>query len=117
MKMLSALFFILLVFAAMPAVVSAHVINFDEINKELEISCIEKDEFLLREIRRKIIEKIEEILKFLGGILDPETNITDMYEAKIFDSEERNELFKLYQKLMFFDRYSIETSVDEDNFR
>ena len=33
--------------------------DFKEINNEFEITTIEKEEFLLREIRRKIYEKIE----------------------------------------------------------
>jgi hypothetical protein len=88
---------------------------FDKIDKEFEISVIDKEAFLLREIRRKIIEKLESYAKFLEEILQPETTLSNMYEAKIFDDEERTEIFKLYKKLMSFDRSSLEISIDEDD--
>ena len=89
--------------------------SFEEIDKEFEISTIDKDEFLLREIRRKIDEKIELYAKFLEEILQPETTLSNMYESKEFNEHERNEVFKLYKKLMFFYRLSMETSVGEDD--
>ena len=90
--------------------------SFNEINKEFEISTIEKEEFLLREIRRKIAEKIEAYTKFLEDILHPDPPTTsNMYESRIFNDEDRNEIFKIYKRLMFFDRFSIETAVDEDD--
>ena len=89
--------------------------SFNEINEEFEISSIEKEDFLLREIRRKIAEKLELYMKFLEEILQPETTLSNMYESKIFDDEERTEIFKIYKKLMFFNRLSIETAVNEDD--
>jgi len=89
--------------------------SFDSLNKEFEISTIEENEFLLREIRRKIIEKLENYIKLLEGILHPETEICDMYECSVFSDEEKNKLFELYKKIMFLDRFSAETSIGEDD--
>ena len=89
--------------------------SFNEVNEEFEISDIDKDDFLLREIRRKIAEKLEIYMKFLEEILQPETTLSNMYESKIFNDAEREEIFKIYKKLMFLNRLSIETSVNEDD--
>ncbi len=89
--------------------------EFKEIDNEFEITIIEHEEFLLREIRRKITEKIELYTKVLDRLLQPETVLSDMYECKIFSDEEKDALFKLFKRLMFFDRFSIETSIDEND--
>jgi len=89
--------------------------SFDNLNNEFEISTIEEKYFLLREIRRKIIEKIEDYIKLIENILYPETNLCDTYECAVFSDEEKNEMFSLYKKLMFFNRFSTETSIGEDD--
>jgi hypothetical protein len=88
--------------------------NFKEIDNEFEVSTIDREEFLLREIRRKIDEKIELYVKVLERLLQPDpSSLSDMYECKIFEDDEKDELYQLFKKLMFFDRFSIETSIDE----
>ncbi len=89
--------------------------SFDSLNNEFEISTIEEDGFILREIRRKITEKLEDYTKLFEGILHPETGICDMYECGVFSDEERNKLFELYKKIMFLNRLSAETSIGEDD--
>jgi len=87
--------------------------SFEEMDNEFEISTIEKDGFLLREIRRAIIDKIELYIKFLEELLSPETDVSSMYESSVFNEGDRNELFEVYKKFMFFHRFSIEVSIDE----
>ncbi|MBD3354707.1 hypothetical protein GF361_01835 [Candidatus Woesearchaeota archaeon] len=90
--------------------------SFDDINNEFEISSIDNDDFLLREIRRKISEKIEAYTKFLEEqALQPSTDVANMYEFKVFDDEERREIFNIYKRLMFFSRFSIEAGLYEND--
>jgi hypothetical protein len=91
--------------------------DFAELNNEFEISSIEaeKEEFLLREVRRKITEKLEAYANILEEVLQPDTNLSTMYEAGIFDEKERNGLFDIYKKFMFLCRLSVEASIDEDD--
>ncbi|MBW2966112.1 hypothetical protein KY342_03340 [Candidatus Woesearchaeota archaeon] len=89
--------------------------EFSDVDNEFEISIIEHEEFLLREIRRKITEKMEDYIKVLERILQPETVLSEMYECKIFTDEEKDVFFKLFRRLMFFDRLSVETSIDEND--
>lgn len=90
--------------------------HFKEIDNEFEISTIDKEGFLLREIRRKIIEKIELYIKILESLLQPDTiSLSDIYEYRFFNDEEKRNIFKLFRNLMVFHRFSIETSIDEDD--
>ena len=79
------------------------------------MSSIEEEAFLLREIRRKIVEKIDLYVKLLDEWLNPEATISNMHESKLFNEKDRQELFQIYKRLMFFDRYSIETAAKEDD--
>ena len=89
--------------------------DFDSINKEFEISTIDTRDFLLREIRRKITEKIEIYIKSIEPILQPEASVSDMYECKIFDDKEKKNIYDIFKKMMFLHRFSTETSIDEDD--
>jgi len=89
--------------------------SFDEIDNEFEISTIEKEHFLLREIRRKITEKIEVYAKILEEILHPDPpTVSNMYESGVFDEKSRDEIFVLFKKLMYLNRLSVEASIDEN---
>ena len=76
--------------------------NYDELNIEFEIGSIENQEFLLREIRRKINEKVCTFMDYLARILQPEgISLSDFYEFQCFKKEEKTELFLLFKELRF----------------
>ncbi|MBW2993029.1 hypothetical protein KY317_00470 [Candidatus Woesearchaeota archaeon] len=89
--------------------------KFEEINKEFEINSIEEGEFLLREIRRKIAEKIELYIKVIDGVLQPEPTIASLHEIKALSEKEKEKVYELYKKLMIISRANIETSVNESD--
>ncbi len=79
--------------------------NYNELDLDFEISTIEKKRFLLREIRRKILDKIDGIKEILENIVQPDTNsFSSMYESRIFDDKERDEIYKIYKSLMILNR-------------
>lgn len=92
--------------------------DFQEIDDEFEISLIDSEVFLLREIRRKISERFNKFSKILESILQPEAVISDMQECHIFNEEEKNKVYSLFKKFMFFRHLSTEASIectDESN--
>ncbi len=91
------------------------LLRFEEINKEFEISTIEKEEFLLREIRRKIAEKVELYTKVIDGVLQPEPTIASLHEIKALSEHEKEKAYELYKKLMIINRKNIETSINESD--
>ena len=87
--------------------------DYDKLNNDFEIFSIEHTEFLLREIRRKISEKVESYIKTLTGVMQADSSFADMYEASALTEQEHESAFKLFKRLMNLDRYSIEISIDE----
>ena len=77
--------------------------NFDVLDKDFEISTIEEENFLLRNIRRKICEQIEHSPKFLEEILQPSSMAT-MIEVKTLNENDIDESFELFKKLMILTR-------------
>ena len=83
--------------------------------EEFQISEIEDAKFLLSEIRVKIVEKLQDSQEFLSDILNPDTNLTNMYESKVFDNEEKKEVFDIFKRLMFWKRASLAASINNDD--
>ena len=88
--------------------------SFEELDSEFEISAIDSESFLLREVRARVSDKVGEVGSLVEAVLHPETNLVDLYESRIFDEQEKNELFELYKKLMAADRNLAELSVLND---
>ena len=86
----------------------------EELDSEFEISSLESETFLLREIRNKLGEKIRDVCGLVGEVLHPEANLADLYESRIFDEPEKQRLFELYKRLMVADRQTAELSVQND---
>ena len=91
--------------------------SYKDMDRDFEISEIEDDDaFLLRKIRKKIMEKIEVYEKVLESVLVPsETSLTCLYECQVFTDEQKRKLYLLFKKLMYFDRMSTEVSINEDD--
>ncbi len=88
--------------------------DFEELNRDFEISTIEHEDFLLREIRKKIADKINKMCEFLEDLLSPDNTIANIYEYKAFDDDERKKIFGLYKKLKVFEKLSLELSLNPD---
>ena len=90
-----------------------NLLDFKELDLELEISNIEEEKFLLREIVRRCAEKIDFCCKILEESLQPDaSNLYAMHESRFFSDEERKGMYELYKKLMFLSRSSIETVLE-----
>ena len=89
---------------------------FDAVNHEFEISSFESDVFLLREIRRRITEKIEFFGSVLESLLQPDTaSVAHMHEYRVLDDAKRKTLSSLYKDLMVLYRTAMiaECRLDE----
>jgi len=88
--------------------------DFDEINPIFSIYKIENEDFLLKQIRKKIIGKTISMSEILENFLHPDTILSDIYECKVFSDSERDRIFKLYKKLKILEKESIELSLEPD---
>ncbi len=80
--------------------------DYEALNQEFEIETLEDTNFLLRNIRTKISEKMEFCIKLLASILQPEQNITDLQECKMFSDEQKKKIYSLYKNLMVQMRFA-----------
>ena len=88
--------------------------DFGEINPIFSIYKIENEDFLLKQIRKKIIGKTISMSEILENFLHPDTILSDIYECKVFSDSERDRIFKLYKKLKILEKESIELSLEPD---
>ncbi|MAG47490.1 hypothetical protein CL617_02695 [archaeon] len=89
--------------------------NFEKLNDEFEISRNESDykkEFLLRDIRRKMNDKIIFFCRIIEGLLFPvQANIINMHESKYFDDDIKKKILESYRQLMIFERESLRLDI------
>ena len=84
--------------------------DFEALDKEFEISTIEKPDFLLRNIKKKICEKLELAADLLAKLIQPETScIADLYEYRCFNDKDKKKIFELYSKILYLHRKLLET--------
>ncbi len=90
--------------------------EFSIVDREFEISTIEKPAFLLRSIRRKIGERLEAITQFLDPLLQPDPNsFCSLFEYRCFTESERKEVLRQFQALMALYRASITADLGADD--
>lgn len=90
--------------------------DFDILNKEFEIGTMEPEGFLLREIKRKINEKLSSARDFLTALIQPETtSLVDLYECRCFDDEAKTRIFALFSKVMHLKRKINESELVLDD--
>ena len=89
--------------------------EFKEIDFEFEISDLEETTFLLRNIIRRIAEKLDFYSTMLEEVLQPDTsNLYAMHETKYLNEDDKNSMYELYTKLMNLNRQSIEVSLERN---
>jgi hypothetical protein len=89
--------------------------DFSILDYEFEISSIEEEAFLLRNIRCMIDEKTELSIKLLDEILHPEAGFSSFRESGIFTQDERERILKVYRSLMYFRRLSTELFFEDSD--
>ena len=87
--------------------------EFRDINNEFELSDLEETSFLLRNIIRRIAEKLDFYTTVVEGVLQPDaSSLHTIHETRFFDQDEKNKMYDTYRKLMNFNRMSIEISLE-----
>ncbi len=91
---------------------------FDDVDKELEISTSDGDKFILRLIRNKIKNRVDNHASMIEDMLNPDTSISLLHECTYITETRKKKMFNLYQKLMYMVRTAeyldIEKSAEQD---
>ena len=89
--------------------------KFKEIDAEFEISSLENEKFLIKNILRNISEKLEFYIEFISNLVHPDgTSISSMYEIRFFSEDEKNDMYNLFKRLMKIDRNIVEIVLKND---
>ena len=89
--------------------------KFKEIDNEFEISALENEKFLIKNILRNISEKLESYIEFISNLVHPDgSSISSMYEIRFFSEDEKNGMYNLFKKLMKIDRNIAELVLRND---
>ncbi|MBN1156325.1 hypothetical protein JXA85_01815 [Candidatus Woesearchaeota archaeon] len=92
--------------------------DYDTLNNEFEICLIEHPDFLLREIRRKIAEKMDYYARLVEELLSAEPTLNSLHECKNLSEDKKKKAYDVHRMLMFLIRNSAEISLinsDEEN--
>jgi hypothetical protein len=93
--------------------------KFQELNSEFELEFIDKEQFLLRSIRRRMNEKVIFFCRIIETVIFPQAaSYINVVENKVFTEEEKQKYLKLYREFMEFERRSLrvdaQSSDDKD---
>lgn len=89
--------------------------KFKDIDNEFEISALDNEKFLIKNILRSISEKLEFYIEFISNLVHPDgSSISSMYEIRFFSEDEKNDMYNLFKRLMKIDRNVIELVLKND---
>ncbi len=88
--------------------------EYDAINADFEICLIEQEDFLIRSVVRKMMEKMEMYAKLLEELIHPESSLSAMYECNSLSAEQKKTHFRLYKRLLYFHRLALELDLQYD---
>lgn len=89
--------------------------SFNELDSEFELRKLDIDGFIIRELRRAIIHKIQNFADWLSPILNPHPDsLHSAIETKIFEKQEISDMLKFYKKLGYFIHISLVASLKSE---
>ncbi|PIN81357.1 hypothetical protein COV13_01420 [Candidatus Woesearchaeota archaeon CG10_big_fil_rev_8_21_14_0_10_32_9] len=88
--------------------------NFKELDSDFELYSIDEDDDLIREILKKIYEKVDSYTKFLEDLLQPDSRISLMREASTLTPVEQALVTKLHMNGMLITRELLEVNLEYD---
>ncbi|MBS3135133.1 hypothetical protein J4406_02075 [Candidatus Woesearchaeota archaeon] len=90
--------------------------KFEDINNEFELDFIKEKQFLLRQIRRRMNEKVIFFCRIIEGLLYPtQQHIINATEIQNFSDDKKKEIQKIYKELMYYERESLLLDVTPDD--
>ncbi len=90
--------------------------DFALLDSEFEISAIDKPVFLLRAIRRKIVERLDDLTKFLDPLIQPDAgSYVNLSEYQALSEGDRKDLMKHFQHVMELYLACIDAELSADD--
>ncbi|MBI2133660.1 hypothetical protein HYU11_03180 [Candidatus Woesearchaeota archaeon] len=80
--------------------------DFATVEREFDISNCEESRNILKSVREFMGDKISKVCEILEDILQPDTNLSSLYESRVFTEIEKKSIFDVYRKFMILKRRS-----------
>jgi hypothetical protein len=85
--------------------------RYGELNNIFELDLLESDKLLLRQIKRKIKKKFDDVASFIIPLLQPEaTDFISIQEYHCCSEKQRAELLQVLKRIMILERKYTETT-------
>ena len=85
---------------------------FEGMDQEFEITSIEAETFLIREILKRMENRLDYLSSILEEILQPSPeSVTQMHECRYVTNEEKERLFAIFKRLQYWLRAIVEAHV------
>jgi hypothetical protein len=90
--------------------------DFAVLDKEFEISTIEKPDFLLRNVRRKISERFDHATQLLDPLIQPDAGtFVHLTEYRALSESDRRNVLKLFQDIQSLALACIDAEMSVDD--
>ncbi len=89
--------------------------EFENLDSDFELYEIDEDDALseqIREILKKVYDKVDSYAKFLEDLMQPDSRLSLMREASTLTQQDRATITKLHKQCMFITRELIELNLD-----
>ncbi len=90
--------------------------DFGKLNYEFDIGNIEElDSSFLRQIRLRLMEKVDKYVEFLEELIQPENYFVNLWEYKEIEEEDKLKLLELLRDMMYLNRQSWKMNLDDSD--
>ena len=89
--------------------------KFEDIDREFEIRLVDDAGFIIKEVRRAILNRIMNLATFFNPVLDPHPHeLHSLIEMPAFNKKDREKLFNFYKKLSHLMHKGITVSITSE---
>ncbi|HLC67204.1 MAG TPA: hypothetical protein VJK52_06210 [Candidatus Nanoarchaeia archaeon] len=85
--------------------------SFEKLDEEFELRSAEETHFPLREIRKRMMERLDGYAQYVHELLQPEPTVPNLRESQYFLRKEKEEMYEFYKRLMIAYRSGMEVSI------
>lgn len=78
--------------------------EYDVLDREFNLSTIEKDDNIIKEITKKLVDKSEYFQGIIAEIIQPDSTIISISESESFEELERESMYEIFKRIQYYQR-------------
>jgi TRAP-type C4-dicarboxylate transport system substrate-binding protein len=88
---------------------------FDKLNYEFDIGVIDEQDLFLRNIRHRMMEKVNKYIELLEELVQPENFFVSLWEYKEVDEQSKSKSLELLREMMYINRQSWKMNLEDSD--